>query len=259
MDDIRLVSVDVLAQSEISDREKPWWPGNKAPPLVRVRLSSSRDFQKLAKDWSYNVDNKTSICQGASIDPKRLIQGYPSVYDKFGMIYTYHEDHPDSATGGGNRIAYSVYFDPEDLTNTSFPYHYDLVADPANVCVQIDGLQEVGGDFTFASFRSNVVVVPKTAIIAAIKREGASQCPVQVVMHMDDTVTFNGVLYPMHTDAQRRVIQRELELRLRANRTCQIHLAGDPGISFKMAEQLILIGQQAGVSKIGILVEPRDN
>ena len=95
------------------------------------------------------------------------------------------------------------------------------------------------------------------AVCCAVAPAGASECPVRIVAHENDTVSFNGVVYPMHTDAQRFLIRHELERRLRRNRTCQVHLAGDPDISFKMVGRLIWIAQQAGVSKIGFLTEPR--
>ena len=85
----------------------------------------------------------------------------------------------------------------------------------------------------------------------------AAECPVRIVMHNDDTVSFNGAAYPMHTAGQRLRIQRELERRLRRNRICQVHLAGDRNISFKMVGRLILLAQKAGVAKIGFLTEPR--
>jgi len=171
VDDLTLVSVDVLQQSEIADHDKFWSPGVITTPLVRVRVSSRRDFQKIAREWGYNVDNQTSLCKNKSMDPKRPLEGFPLVFDRFGMINSYNEKHPDSGSGQSGRITYSVYFDPRDVDNVNF-YHYDLVKSPEDVCIVITGLQEIGGDFAIASFRSNTILVSKVEIIAAIARAG---------------------------------------------------------------------------------------
>jgi len=169
VNDLTLVSVDVLQQSQIPGHDKFWGPGVISDPLFRVKISTQADFQKLARNWGYNVDNRASICTDNSIDDTKRLGGFPSVYDRYGMIYSFHSEHPDSRIGQQPRTVYWVYFDVRDMDNVNF-YHYDLAKKPEDICLQIAGLQEVEGDFALASFRSNTIVVSRAAIAAAIDR-----------------------------------------------------------------------------------------
>jgi hypothetical protein len=171
IDDLELVSVAVLQQSQIPDQDKFWAAGTITAPLVRVQISSTRDFQKLAAKWGYNIDNRAELCQDRRASSQRPIEGFPGVYDRFGLVYEYHKERPYSGARQAGRIIYSIYFELSDLNNVNF-YHYDLMRNPEDVCITIRGLQEIGGDFSFASFRSNTIVVSKSAVVAALHRAG---------------------------------------------------------------------------------------
>ncbi len=166
---LKLVSVDVLKQSEIPEIQKWWDSKSIATPLFRVVVSSDVDLQKLAKK-NYSVDNRTSICRSNGIDAKRLLKGFPSVVDQHGMIYTYRSKFALSSGAGRSSpetIRYSVFFDPSQSGIYGFT-DYDLAKNPDDICIEVRGAEQS----VPVGFTSNTVVVPKRAITEALIRAG---------------------------------------------------------------------------------------
>lgn len=166
--EIRLVATAVLKQSDIPSGEK-WWNAQDIPtPLFRVRISSNFDLQRLAKEDSYSIGIRTSFCKNGAIDQSKRIDGFPHVGDSHGMIYTFRNvasDPPSSDSGNAQpRFVYNVFFDARQSGIYGFR-DFDLVRSPADVCIQVRGIQEQWAGKTFVS---NVVALPKEVVRDAI-------------------------------------------------------------------------------------------
>lgn len=167
VDDLKLVSVDVVAQSDIPKHDKLWDEGVIAKPLVRVTFSSSYDFQRLARRWNYYIGQQTAYCNNDVPDRQNQIEGFPGIYDHMGQVYEYAER--ESSADARGRILYHVYFDAEQHGNVNFK-PYDLIREPRDVCIQMNGHNEIAGEIPTVRFRSNVLVLPKGVLTAAFER-----------------------------------------------------------------------------------------
>jgi len=112
-------------------------------------------------------------CAGAGLDKsKPPLAGYLSVYDGRGPISMY--DGKRATSGPGQPFRYHLYIavraEPNLDVNTGQPQpDYDLKTHPQDVCLRIDGLQEVDGDgWGFARFKSNVVRIVKPMVVDAL-------------------------------------------------------------------------------------------
>ena len=168
VNDLALVSVDVVVQSDIPTHEK-WWNTETTGPLLRVTFSSRYDFQKLAKQWNYYVGQHTTYCNGGVLDAQNEIDGFPDVYDEYGQIDEYVRSSRVSRTNQSGRILYHIYFATEQHGNVNFK-PYDLVQSPRDICIQLNGHNEVAGEIATIGFKSNVLIVPKADLTAALAR-----------------------------------------------------------------------------------------
>lgn len=167
VNDLTLVSVDVVAQSDIPKHDKWWDEGIITEPLVRVTFSSSYDFQRLARRWNYYIGQQTAYCDGNGPDRQNQIKGFPDVYDHIGRVNEYAER--ESSADPRGRILYHVYFDAERHGNVNFK-PYDLIHEPHDICIQMNGHNEIAGEIPAVRFRSNVLVIPKEVLTAALVR-----------------------------------------------------------------------------------------
>ena len=167
VNDLTLVSVDVVAQSDVPKHDKWWDEGVITKPLVRVTFSSGYDFQRLARRWNYYVGQETAYCNGNILDRQNQIEGFPGVYDHMGQVDEY-AGRESSATSRG-RVLYHVYFDAEQHGNVNWK-PYDLIHEPHDICIQMNGHNELAGEIPTVRFGSNVLVIPKGALTAALVR-----------------------------------------------------------------------------------------
>lgn len=174
VNDLKLVSVDVVAPNDIPAHDKYWNDGEIAGPLVRITFSSGYDFQTLAKGWNYYVGQRTAYCNGAVLDAQSEMNGFPNVYDRLGPVDEYAgQQHLASAEQRG-RILYHVYFDAEQHGNVNWK-PYDLIHQPQDVCIQMNGHHEIAGEIPTVRFKSNVLIVRKEELTAALARAGLRQ------------------------------------------------------------------------------------
>lgn len=163
--DLKLLRVDFVEPAQIPRQDKFW---DYKKPLIRVEFSSQADLQNLANTRVYAISNQVSICSDKSIDDKRLIEGYPHVFDQIASVYTYDKRKTSRASHDTSApIIYHIYIDPRQ-TKVADWYHYDLIRDPADVCFEVGGF----GERLPISFWSNTVVIPKQMIEDAFKRAG---------------------------------------------------------------------------------------
>lgn len=170
VDRIKLVSVAVLDQSQIPDRDKYWRSGAITTPLVQVVLATRSDLDATAKEWGEFIGNVTSVCHNGSIDTKQLLRGYPMVYSKRGAVYRFPSSKVYRPTNSDDTKLYHSYFDPRQLPNRSGWRGYDLVRKPQDICVRIYGVNEslpLISEMIEIGFRSNVVIIPRQALQSA--------------------------------------------------------------------------------------------
>lgn len=163
--DLKLLRVDFVTPEQIPRQDKFW---DYKTPLIRVEFSSKADLQNLASTWTYGIADEVSICSDKSIDNKRLIKGYPHVFDRVASIYTYDKRKSSRTSQNASvPVIYHIYIDPRE-TQVADRYHYDLVRDPADVCFRVVG----SGERIPISFNSNTVVIPKQMLVNAFRRAG---------------------------------------------------------------------------------------
>lgn len=165
--DLRLVSVNLVPQSQIPQHDKYWDNGVITAPLVRVTFTSGRDFQALARS-QYYVGQVTAFCRAGKVDPGRKLQGFSYLYDSGGPIDEYASRNSSSNQGATPNVSH-LYFDVEQHGIYGFK-PYDLRNNPEDVCIQLVGYKEFLGEWPLWRFHSNVLVVPKSMLIAALAR-----------------------------------------------------------------------------------------
>ena len=165
--DLRLIKVEIVPQHQIPASDKYWDPGAITSPLVKVWFSSKENLEQLAKLHGYNIDSVTSLCNGEVLDRNRRLRGFPSVFDAFGRIDTFRttaSSAPPRSTGG--TYLYHLYFEPR-MAGVSGFYSYDLVSNPSDVCITVNGAEEVG--FVMGNtFVSNALILPRQVIEKAV-------------------------------------------------------------------------------------------
>ncbi len=162
--DLKLLHVDVVEPSQIPKQDKFW---DYKTPLVRVEFSSMTDFQNVANTWVYWIGNRVSPCADKSIDEKRLIEGYPDVFDQTASVYTYDKRKTSRTSRDTSApIIYHIYFAPQQSVRGWRTY--DLVRNPADVCFAVVGF----GERLPIGFRSNTVVISRQMLIDALERAG---------------------------------------------------------------------------------------
>jgi hypothetical protein len=176
--DLNLESVVLLPRSEVPAPDSGSVLGSR-PDVMMTTFSSRLDLQAIASRSGYFPSNNTSLCQGASIDPKRPLLGLPLVYDQHGMIDNFRK--PEVSSGDpSKRIAYHIYFDVrQEGTKNYVPhkhgtivfYQYDLRHESSDVCFQLSGLNEDTGE----QVSSNIVVIPRKLVDDALR--SGSQAP----------------------------------------------------------------------------------
>jgi hypothetical protein len=108
--DISLTSIDIVSPSQILD---PGYALQAASsnayrtPMVRVMLSTTDDFQVIAKEKNeVNVNVEFGVCKGNAIDPNRRLTGYPDVYDQNAMVDIHRpSEFGPSRKGASSRIS----------------------------------------------------------------------------------------------------------------------------------------------------------
>jgi len=168
VEDLHLVSVDLVTQSQIPNRDKFWSEGVIKKPLVRIAFTSRRDLQELAQSHAYYIGQTTAFCRSDYIDPARKIMGFPSVLDRNGPVYGFSNRAP-SSDKNFQAIQYHLYFDIEQHGITGWRA-YDLRHQPEDICIQLSGHRDLFGEIPLWGFRSNILVVPKLALASALTR-----------------------------------------------------------------------------------------
>lgn len=160
---LKLASVNTIDRNQPADVasgiESPW-PDR---PVLVVNFTAERDLAAYAKQYEYNIGNDMSFCQDDEMDVFRELQNDPYIFDAAGKVDAYRKNSfpkfsaPDSVT-------YHIYvaIKPVQLAGRTI-FDYDLRSNPEDICIQLRGGNMLGDTFT-----SNIIVVPKAAIIAAL-------------------------------------------------------------------------------------------
>lgn len=159
--DLKFVSVKVIdprspADAAI-DNANPW---HDRASLV-VSFTAEQDLFGYVKQHEYSIGNDASFCRGNEIDSLRPTQNDPYVFDARGKLDAYRGDVSGSPA---SEPIYHIYIAirPIHLAGQSV-FEYDLQHAPEDVCVRLSGGNMLGGKFI-----SNVIVVPKASIMAAL-------------------------------------------------------------------------------------------
>ncbi|MBL6852201.1 MAG: hypothetical protein ISS15_17210 [Alphaproteobacteria bacterium] len=169
--DIVVTGVELSPEVPKPDRDGPY--RGMDGPFLGVTFTSAHDFQKLAHDWHYTLGYALASCAGDDLDPSKPLASFGGVYDQHGPVFMYADKRHTS--GPGTPFRYHVYLavraEPNLDIDTGQPQpNYDLKAHPQDVCLRIDGLQEVDGDgWGFAKFKSNVVRIAKDDVTKAFR------------------------------------------------------------------------------------------
>jgi len=77
------------------------------------------------------------------------------------------------------------------------------------------------------------------------------------VVHADGFVHLNGARYSTR-EPDRTKLKRQIEGMRRSDPKCEYHLKADRDVPFKVLGEAVLVLQEAGISRVGFLTEPRD-
>lgn len=169
VDDIAVTGVELVPEVPKPDRDGPY--RGMDGPFLRVGFTSSHDFQKLAHDWHYTLGYQVTSCTNGDPDPAKPLAGFGGVYDAQGPVFMYADKRATSGPGSPSRyhVYVAVRAEPNLDVDMGQPQpNYDLKARPLDICLRIEGKQEVDGDgWGFARFRSNVARIEK-AVVAKV-------------------------------------------------------------------------------------------
>jgi hypothetical protein len=160
--ELQLVSVDVLRERQLPQSDKDWPSGTFSSPLIRVTFASRSDLADLATRWHYTVSNTTTTCPESGAGHSREIEGFPYVFDQYRWINEYERPRSSRGTSTADSILYHIYFEPAQIG--IFPYSYDLISDPRDICFFVHGAS------WYARITSNTVVIPKRVLVDALSR-----------------------------------------------------------------------------------------
>ena len=171
IDDLKLIRVEIVQQEWIPKQDRFWDDGVITAPLFKITFRSKFNLEVLARTEHYNIDNVTSLCRNSTIDQSSRLRGFPSVFDSVGRIDEFRAmTKPGNNTIREDGFEYHVYFDIRQSGIRGF-YSYDLVHQSADVCITVNGTQEIA--FGIANrFTSNTLLVPKEMISAATAEAG---------------------------------------------------------------------------------------
>jgi hypothetical protein len=198
VDDVSVISIEVVDQLKRADRSFPIITRSKL--VFMVKISTSINLVKEKIEWRYDIKNQIYVCDQGIFDETRQIWSDRHVYDDNNDIDFYHSDNtgricdglsmkipydntgricdspsmkiPSNAKAG--RYVYEIYFEVEnkrdiDQSLGGPPYFkYDLQNEPRDMCFQIRG----NNHWSFWSFTSNTVLIPKAQLIDAMSRAG---------------------------------------------------------------------------------------
>ena len=186
-DQLSLLSVEVVKyddQKEVHAPENSLWgfagrdlEGSDAPAVkkypdrlwLKIQFSTSTNLSKLAEESSYHIGTTAYFCDKAKEYPD---VSYPYIFWN-GVWIDRGDRDPISRSGinPGTPITYYIYVPLAETggQSTTLPDRpYNLRQHAEDICFYIRGGNEWG-----LSFRSNVVVIPRAMIEAALKRSAS--------------------------------------------------------------------------------------
>jgi hypothetical protein len=168
--DLTFVSAWVIDQRDIPPSDYRFGPNPKLKRLLLVIAFKSlhgKDLYQYAENSDYNMAVKVSICSYGGFDRRKLIDAYPYIYGDRGQVM---QDENPVMTDASRDRTFHIYLlmsggETCDLAGCK-PFPYDLMKTPEDLCLYLDG-----GAFQilFPAFQSNLIVVPKSAVAAAIR------------------------------------------------------------------------------------------
>jgi hypothetical protein len=181
VDDITLVSVDVLEGNQVRDPGDALGDALSGAPLypkIRITFSTRDDYQKIAVEHDYYIGNMIGMCSGSSVNEDRALRGGVELYDQKAMIDVHRPAQFGlSNTDDPNRILYHAYFDPRyvetnplNLKYGKKEYSYDLTRAPEDICFNVGGGKNGELVWPWLSFETNVVRIPRAMLVAALMR-----------------------------------------------------------------------------------------
>lgn len=146
-------------------------------PILMVNLLSKTDLGALAKSgWS--VGNMVSECADHTINPNAPLHGFAYAYDHFGIIPAFRQSGSSRISGGPDQpIMYHMYVRLSQVGTGSvgMSRSYNLLSYPRDICIRIDGVDDgipIVSELVPIRFSSNVIVIRKEALLAAVRRSG---------------------------------------------------------------------------------------
>jgi hypothetical protein len=163
--DLKFISIQVVDQNGPPDRRGADEQLIRGRPYLAIRVSTEQDLGEYAKQHEFNITNSVAACKGNQLDQKIELQNDPYVYDSYGKVDAFRSTPPKAAGERQGRSTYVIYaaVQATPLAGRDV-FLYDLQKNPQDICFQLQGGNMSGGTFV-----SNVVSIPKVALIEALE------------------------------------------------------------------------------------------
>jgi len=167
--DLTFVSAQVIDERDMpSSDERIDSPAIPPRAFLVVTFKSTRgkDLYRYADNSHYTMHTEASICSHGEFDPTKALEPFGTIYGDYGRV---EQDNPLIANVSRNPV-FHTYIDMSGSETCGVggckTFLYDLMKTPEDLCLYLDG-----GAFQilFPAFQSNLIVVPKSAVAAAIR------------------------------------------------------------------------------------------
>jgi hypothetical protein len=132
-------------------------------------LGQPLNLYNIAERFAYSVWENASLCTSGAIEKNQLIVTLVYVYGEFGQVQQYNNPLADYPYISQSFHIYILPKNERECFTNPCSIKYDLVSNPHDICFKISG-----GALLTKPLESNVVLVPKSALIAAF---GAAHIP----------------------------------------------------------------------------------
>jgi hypothetical protein len=139
--------------------------------MLKVEFTSAMNLPQFVIENSYNLANKTFFCDQPRTSP---FMSFPDVF-WHGVRLSRLEGNPITQNSKAPSVlnTYYIYVDVarEKVAPSNPPQNgFDLRQKPGDVCFHIGGGNESG-----LGYRSNIVIIPRDMIAAALQKSGSTR------------------------------------------------------------------------------------
>jgi len=168
--DLTFVSAKIIDEKDTPSIDV--WMDSSAPPtrkllVVAFRSLHGKDLYRYAENSDYNMRADVSVCSQGEFDPKKIIEGDPYIYGDRGLVKQSENPVMRDASRDRTFHIYLLMSGGEACGRVGCkPFPYNLMKTPEDLCLYLDG-----GAFQilFPAFQSNLIVVPRSAVVMAIR------------------------------------------------------------------------------------------